>query len=66
MVKNHLPSRRFGFIPSRGGGDTLEKEMATFSCILAWETPWTEEPGWPQSVGSQRLRYDLAIKKQLL
>ena len=27
------------------GGDTLEKEMATYSRILAWKIPWTEEPG---------------------
>ena len=34
--------------------DTLEKEMATHSSILAWEIPWTEEPGGPQSMGSQK------------
>ena len=28
-----------------GSGDPLEKEMATHSSILAWEVPWTEEPG---------------------
>ena len=33
----------------------LEKEMATHSIILAWEIPWTEEPGGLQSMGSQRL-----------
>ena len=33
--------------------DPLEKEMATHSSILAWEMPWTEEPGGLQSVGSQ-------------
>ena len=32
--------------------DPLEKEMATHSSILAWETPWTEEPGGLQTVGS--------------
>jgi len=31
----------------------LEKEMATHSSILAWEIPWTEEPGGLQSLGSQ-------------
>ena len=30
---------------SLGQEDTLEKEMATHSSILAWEIPWTEEPG---------------------
>ena len=34
----------------------LEKEMATHSSIPAWEIPWTEEPGGPQSMGSQRVR----------
>ena len=34
--------------------DPLEKEMATYSCILAWEIPWTEEPGGLQLVGSQK------------
>ena len=33
-----------------GLGRSLEKRMATHSCILAWETPWTEEPGGPQSM----------------
>ena len=31
--------------------DPLEKEMATHSRILAWKIPWTEEPGWLQSIG---------------
>ena len=35
-----------------------EKEMATHSSILAWRTPWTEEPGGLQSIGLQRLRHD--------
>ena len=38
--------------------------MATHSSILAWEIPWTEEPGELQSLGSQRVRYDLATKQQ--
>ena len=33
--------------------DALEKEMATYSSILAWEIPWTEEPDMLQSLGSQ-------------
>ena len=32
-------------VPSLGQKDALEKEMATYSCILAWEIPWTEGPG---------------------
>ena len=35
---------------TRGQEDPLEKEMATHSSILAWETPWTEEPGGLQSM----------------
>ena len=34
--------------------DPLEKEMATHSSILAWEIPWTEEPGGLQSMGLQK------------
>ena len=34
-------------------GDSLEKEMATQSSILAWEIAWTQEPGRLQSMGSQ-------------
>ena len=42
-----------GSIP--GQEDPLEKEMATHSSILAWDIPWTEEPGGLQSMGSQRV-----------
>ena len=38
---------------SLGQEDPLEKEMATHPSILAWRIPWTEEPGRPQSMGSQ-------------
>ena len=38
-----------------GPEDTLEKEMATHSSILAWKIPWTEEPGALQSMGSKEL-----------
>ena len=37
-----------------GREDSLEKGMATYSSILAWRIPWTEEPGRLQSRGSQR------------
>ena len=48
MVKN-LPASAgdTGWIP--GSGNPLEKGMATHSSILAWEIPWTEEPGGLQS-----------------
>ena len=38
--------------------DPLEKEMATHSSMLAWEIPWTEEPGGLQSMGSQKVEHD--------
>ena len=36
----------------------MEKEMATHSSILAWRSPWAEEPGGLQSMGSQRVGHD--------
>ena len=45
--------RRQGFDPWVGK-IPLEKEMATHSSIPAWKIPWTEEPGWLQSMGSQK------------
>ena len=45
-------------VQSLGWEYPLEKEMATHSSILAWRTPWTEEPGGLQSMGSQRVRQD--------
>ena len=44
--------------------DPLEKEIATHSSILAWELPWTEESAGLQSMGSQRVRHNLATKQQ--
>ena len=38
--------------------DPLGEEMATHSSILAWEVPWTEEPGGLQFMGSQRTGHD--------
>ena len=45
MVTN-LPTMEETRIRSLGQEDPLEKEMAIHSSILAWEIPWTEEPGW--------------------
>ena len=42
----------------------MEKEMAIYSSILAWRSPWTEEPGGLQSMGSQRVRHDGATNTQ--
>ena len=56
MVKD-LPTMLETWVQSLGQEDPLEKGMATDSSILAWRIPWTEEPGRPQCVGSQRVRY---------
>ena len=50
----HLPAMRETWVRSLGREDTLEKEMATHSSILAWKSPWTEEPGRLHPTGSQR------------
>ena len=44
LVKN-LSAKQQTWVWSLGQEDTLEKEMATYSSILVWEIPWTEEPG---------------------
>ena len=53
-----LPTMQETQVQSLGWEDLLEKEMATHSSILAWKTPWTEEPGGLQSMGSQRVGHD--------
>ena len=47
-------------VQSRGLEDSLEKEMATLSSIIAWRIPWTEEPGGLQFMESQRVRQNWA------
>ena len=54
----YLPAVRETWVQSLGREDPLEKEMATHSSILAWEIPWTEEPGRLQSMGLQRVGHD--------
>ena len=54
MVKNPLAMQGTR-VQSLGQEDPLEKGMATHSSILAWEIPWTEEPGGLQFMGSQRV-----------
>ena len=56
-VKN-LPAMQETKVQSLGQEDPLEKAMATHSSILAWSSPWTEEPGGLQFIGSQRVRRD--------
>ena len=46
------------WVQSLGQEDSMEKEMATHSSMLALEIPWTEEPGGVQSLGLQRVRHD--------
>ena len=43
-----------------GREDPLEEEMVTHSSVLAWEIPWTEEPGRLQSMGSQKSQTQLS------
>ena len=64
MVK-HLPAMRETRVQSLGWEDLLEKEMATYSNILAWRIPWMEEPGRLQSMGSQRVGHDWATSLSL-
>ena len=47
-----------GWVRSLDQEDALEKGMAAPSSILAWRTPWIEEPGRSQSMGSQRVGHD--------
>ena len=54
--------RRHDLIPGRE--DTLEKETATHSSILAWEIPWTDEPGRATVHGvTKKIRYNLVTKQ---
>ena len=56
-VKNLLAMQET-WVQSLGWEDPLQKGMATHFSILAWRTPWTEEPGGLQSMGSQRVWHD--------
>ena len=53
MVKN-LPAIQEPWVQSLGQEDSLEKEMATHSSILAWRIPWVEKPGGLQSTGRKQ------------
>ena len=57
MVK-HLPAKRETQVQFLVQENLLEKGMATHSSVLAWEIPWTEEPGRLYTMGSGRIRYD--------
>ena len=65
MVKNppaNAGHKRYHISYVLGQEDSLEEGMATYSSILAWEIPWTQEPGGLQSIGSQRVRHGLMTK----
>ena len=58
-----LPAVQETWVQSLGQEDSLEKEMATHSSILAWRTPWTEEPGGLYTVhGVARVEHRLVTK----
>ena len=63
MVKT-LPAMQEMQFQSLCREDPLEKEMATHSNTLAWESPWMEDLSGLQYMGSQRIRHDLATKQQ--
>ena len=58
-----MPELQETWVWSLGWEDTLEKEMATHSNILAWEILWIEEPGGLQSMGSQSARHHWVTEK---
>ena len=60
MVRIHLPVQETQevWVQSLVGEYPLEEEIATHSSSLAWEIPWTEEPGGLQSTGLQRIRHN--------
>ena len=51
-------------VRSLGQEDPLEEGMAAHSSILAWEIPWTEEPGGLQFMELQRVGYDLTTERE--
>ena len=57
MAKN-LPAMWEMPVRSLNRENPLEKSMATHSSILAWRTPWTEEPGGLQTIGLQTVGHD--------
>ena len=63
MVKN-LPEMQETWVRSLDWEDPLEKGMATHSSVLAWSTPWTEEPGGLQSTEVTELHMAEVTKQQ--
>ena len=54
----NLPAVQVTRVQPLGWKDPLEKGMATHSSILAWEIPWTEDPGGLQSMGVTKSQTD--------
>ena len=63
-VVENSPAMQKTWVRSLGWEEPLQKEMATYSSILAWRIPWTEEPGGLQSMGSQKGQAQLRTKQQ--
>ena len=59
-VEKNLPPIQEMEVWSLSWEDPLEKEMATHSSILAWEIPWTEDPGEQSPWGYKRIRHDFS------
>ena len=57
MVKNPSLMQAM-WVQSPGKEDLLEEEIATYSSILAWRIPWTEDPGGLRSMESKRVGHD--------
>ena len=63
-VAKNLPVSARDSVPIPGTGGAPGEGMATHSSILAWETPWTEEPGRLSSARAPRVGHDLPTKQQ--
>ena len=63
LVKNPLAMWET-WVQSLGWEDPLEESMATHASTFAWRIPWTEDPGGPLSLGSQKVGHVLAKKQQ--
>ena len=61
-VLRGLPKWLSGKETTLGWEDSLEDEMVTYSSVLAWRIPQTEEPSGLQSIGSQRVRHYIATE----
>ena len=59
-LRKNLPAMQETRVRSLGCEDPLDKALATHSSVLAWRTPWREEPGGRQSMRWQRVGHDSA------